>query len=664
MSNINFKYTNLTPFKWYVLENFPFIEADFDALTNWQLFCKLGKEINKIINSVNLSGQQVENLTNAFNDLKNYVDNYFNNLDVQEEINNKLDQMVQDGTLANIINEQIFQELNDKINQIENKINELEDYMNLYLPDGKKWQYGQFLCLGKTKDKAVLFDTGYNLDAKTNLQYLKEVLQDKKLDYVIVSHYHIDHSGGLTEFTDLYDENTIFYLQKSPLGYYSGSNLNDVVAERQRIIDYLTTNNYTWVDVNQDYKIELSNNIYFNILASNTEAFKYYSTIPTDEQDYNTYSMNIQLYVYNQLITFGFDGTNITQTYLNLKNQVGKSQLLFNFHHGNQPKMLTEYLYKLAPEKVVNTLGPVATDGFVGTNALTSFFVSNCKYYDCCLSPLTIEVSKSNVIIIEGDYTLEGICNNTIFEFWLDPTFTGDIGEPLGTEEKPFQNFNQLFKVISKLTSKITVNVKSGYLFNNIRFMSLPCELIINGDTKNKPQFRSCQINNCSSVQFNNIEFTEYQVITKNSHLEFNNCDFNTTEDVQCITLIQSNAYISMCKFTGTGLSQFVVAKQNSDIAVINCTFTGKTSLSCVGSTNSIVKIYGNTFTNTIEAYYRLLNNSLLLSVMVGSTAQRPNLGNSYYCQNFIYYDSQIKKPIIFNIDSTTKWKDFSGNDV
>lgn len=116
MSNINFTYTNLTPFKWYVLENFPFVEADFDALTNWQLFCKLGKEMNKIINSVNVTGEQVETLTNAFNELQNYVNQYFSELNVQEEINNKLDQMVQDGTLAQIINEQIFNELNTKIN--------------------------------------------------------------------------------------------------------------------------------------------------------------------------------------------------------------------------------------------------------------------------------------------------------------------------------------------------------------------------------------------------------------------------------------------------------------------------------------------------------------------------------------------------------------------
>ena len=98
-----FDYKNLTPFKWFVLENFPFIEDDFDALTEWQLFCKLGKEINKIINSENTLGTQMENVTNAFIELQNYVNNYFENLDVQDEINNKLNEMAESGVLQEII---------------------------------------------------------------------------------------------------------------------------------------------------------------------------------------------------------------------------------------------------------------------------------------------------------------------------------------------------------------------------------------------------------------------------------------------------------------------------------------------------------------------------------------------------------------------------------
>lgn len=98
-----FEFKNLTPFKWFVLENFPFIEADFDCLTEWQLFCKLGKEINKIIDSQNTVGTAMETFSQAFIRLENYVNNYFDNLDVQEEINNKLNDMVEQGTLQEII---------------------------------------------------------------------------------------------------------------------------------------------------------------------------------------------------------------------------------------------------------------------------------------------------------------------------------------------------------------------------------------------------------------------------------------------------------------------------------------------------------------------------------------------------------------------------------
>lgn len=125
-----FDYKNLTPFKWFVLENFPFIEADFDALTEWQLFCKLGKEINKIINSENTLGIQLENVTNAFIELQNYVNNYFDNLDVQEEINNKLNNMAKNGELTALIKnylEPILNEQNRKLNNFDNRLLSVEN---------------------------------------------------------------------------------------------------------------------------------------------------------------------------------------------------------------------------------------------------------------------------------------------------------------------------------------------------------------------------------------------------------------------------------------------------------------------------------------------------------------------------------------------------------
>lgn len=120
-----FEYKNMTPFKWFVLENFPFIENDFDAINNYHLFSKVVEYLNKTIDNMNLTGEQMENVTNAMTELQNYVNNYFENLDVQDEINNKLDEMVQNGTLTNIIENYInpyIQEQNTRINNIETQV--------------------------------------------------------------------------------------------------------------------------------------------------------------------------------------------------------------------------------------------------------------------------------------------------------------------------------------------------------------------------------------------------------------------------------------------------------------------------------------------------------------------------------------------------------------
>ena len=122
-------YKILTPFKMQVLTNFPYIEADFDALTNYGLLCKVVEYLNNVITNENEVTEQVTSLYNAYvslqayvnqeigdfettvtnrvDGLESYMNNYFNNLDVQQEINNKLDAMAADGTLTNLIKDYV-----------------------------------------------------------------------------------------------------------------------------------------------------------------------------------------------------------------------------------------------------------------------------------------------------------------------------------------------------------------------------------------------------------------------------------------------------------------------------------------------------------------------------------------------------------------------------
>ena len=58
---------------------------------------------NVILPTINNNADAVAELQNLYVELKDYVEHYFDNLDVQEEINNKLDDMAESGQLTDII---------------------------------------------------------------------------------------------------------------------------------------------------------------------------------------------------------------------------------------------------------------------------------------------------------------------------------------------------------------------------------------------------------------------------------------------------------------------------------------------------------------------------------------------------------------------------------
>ena len=104
-----------------------------EALTYEKQILAIGHYLENVVYpAINNNAEALAELQNLFIELKDYVDNYFDNLDVQEEINNKLDEMATDGTLAEVINHQVFDELNQKINNNETKINDLSEDVITY----------------------------------------------------------------------------------------------------------------------------------------------------------------------------------------------------------------------------------------------------------------------------------------------------------------------------------------------------------------------------------------------------------------------------------------------------------------------------------------------------------------------------------------------------
>ena len=91
------------PFVRFVASAVPMV---FDnSLSYYEALCALWKYIQDTADVVNNNATLEEEFIDKVNELETYVNTYFDNLDVQEEINNKLDAMAEAGTLADIISQ-------------------------------------------------------------------------------------------------------------------------------------------------------------------------------------------------------------------------------------------------------------------------------------------------------------------------------------------------------------------------------------------------------------------------------------------------------------------------------------------------------------------------------------------------------------------------------
>lgn len=107
----------IKPFRAYVQKVFPAIYDD--SLSYYELLAKIMNHLNEI-----------GKLTNEMVDLWLEINEWVLNDGLADAVSEKLDQYVSDGTLSEIINEDIFNLLNDKIEEVEKdlKVNRGDTY--------------------------------------------------------------------------------------------------------------------------------------------------------------------------------------------------------------------------------------------------------------------------------------------------------------------------------------------------------------------------------------------------------------------------------------------------------------------------------------------------------------------------------------------------------
>ena len=129
---------------------------------------------NEIIPKVNNCILEVKELEEFVKKLEEYINNYFDNLDIQEEVNKALNKMAEDGTLAKIINDELFNLINNDISTIKadlelikNSFSDFNAFKNAQ--NTKNSEYDTFISSQNTKNST--YDTFINNQNTKNEVY-------------------------------------------------------------------------------------------------------------------------------------------------------------------------------------------------------------------------------------------------------------------------------------------------------------------------------------------------------------------------------------------------------------------------------------------------------------------------------------------------------------
>lgn len=380
---------NVPPFVKFVCANVPMVFDD--SLSYYEALCALWKYVqgmtDVINNNATLEEEFIEKfnvLSGKFDELKTYVDTYFDNLDVQEEINNKLDEMVEDGVLQEIIETYVSSVMN------------LTPLYYTYLYNSATGFGNSLVVHG---DKNIIVDLGDR--AGVVLNYLVDN-NITKLDAIVLTHYHADHIGGsdasaLSEIINSDDVDTSeckVYLPHKGIDWSQVTgDTTALEASEVAVKNILLTAGIGYIEPDNEQIVALDD-IYlqfFNIGSSFYSQYYGKNVFGASDSstDYNAFSMPVKI-TYNNVSCFESSDLTYPAQQLNAKYLTG-IELYHSVHHGVYTPIANEWADKLNPQYCVVT----PNDG--------SLNIRNQDIYLCGMKKATIY----NVKKIENNLTIK-----------------------------------------------------------------------------------------------------------------------------------------------------------------------------------------------------------------------------------------------------------------
>ena len=523
------------------LTNFPYIEKDFDAITDYELLCKVVDYLNKVIKNENEQNETIMSLYKAFVELKDYVDSYFENLDVQDEINNKLDEMAESGELTQLILNYIYQDI--KIAFPSYKIegtNTLGD-----------------CSIIKSQNKSLMIDCFDNNDnCYIGIQETLYHLGIAKLDYLLITHYHADHYGNIYRLiNDGYLDNATVILPRDCTRYPNNNGNAIKSALTAAGIKFELCDNQTfYLD---DVKVSLFN--------GNETDYAYYDSYDGKPAlEYNDYSIYANVEYRGKRILFTGDGDYVSNAYVTPRYLLTGYDLLKDNHHGFI-KFNPDYVKKVIPKKVVIP----ATIGMVNLNL--SRWAVESGYWQLDTPDIYLQGYQQEELIfglkvdsiqcISDGYSVQGYAGNGSWHYYIDSTTTNLIRT--GSRENPFKTLMEAVALVPK-------RVNYQIVLNCINLSADSYDINFRGF-------------NVLKINFNNLEF--------NHKMNFIHCNNLFLDDINTTKPITIDA--SRCVITDMTSA---VTDETYNLFVTNSNLTINGTVDVTGYTNEGFRIGRNCY--------------------------------------------------------------------
>lgn len=552
---------------------------------------------NTVIPAVNNNAEAVEELQGLFVDLKTFVDNYFENLDVQEEINNKLDQMAEDGTLERLIGEYI---------QASYKIIMPKNFIEADAGD---------IILLKVKDKSILIDTHYDA-ALSQVKLFLERNEINVLDYVILTHYHTDHVGNFIDLCNLgfITANTKIYLPAySPLITQSEQTQNNYTA----INHYISANNLDAVipNIGDSINIDEFRLTFYNC---NTDLFTEMGVT-----EYNDCSTICLTEFGNQKALFTSDITDKPFTYF-VDNQIFNEKInIYKIeHHGNNiDNQDTVFLQQIMPDLCLHQTTSYSIS--IGRNSrstgLAFMMEKNIPIFSQYNNDndVIVDVYKDYYSIVQGKQNYAQSGYSIINNYFVDASTTNNIQN--GTQSYPFKSLAQALGKISKMPyCRNIIKIADGTYDFPTRQIVSSADIAITGNTTTPS---NVVINGELMFYSSDIEITGVKITnnTKYDGCEFRNCRVlinnciidsgsDTVSNKQGVICYKSNVTVRQSTISNwsTGLyCQYCVTYTNS-VTFSNCTTAISENRGIFGRMSNIYNSVTNELSNStsLEVLY------------------------------------------------------------